>query len=75
MGVLPPRSIETEAAKHFQGTAAETLEQALRLGREALCLFLASQPAGTSEAQAPEILRRRKQMGRRPSHVLRGGAR
>ena len=72
MSVLPTRNIDSEAAKHFLGTPAERLEQALRLGRDAVRLFLATQPSGTSEVEAREILRRRKNAGRRPSRVLDG---
>jgi hypothetical protein len=70
MGVFPPRTLETEAAKHFAGTPAERFHEALRLGRKALRLFLAAQPPGTSEIEAREILRRRKHAGRRRSRVL-----
>jgi hypothetical protein len=72
MSFLPDRDLASEAAAHFQGTPAERFELALRLGREAVRLFLATQPAGTSEAAARDVLRRRKNTGRRPSKVLDG---
>jgi hypothetical protein len=64
------RDLANEAAKHFQGTPGERIAQALRLGEEALELFLAMQPDDMSRAEAREILRRNKHRGRRPSRVM-----
>ena len=72
MGEIPARDIAAEAAKHFHGTPAERLGEALRLGRESLRRFLATQPAGTTEEAARQITRHRKHAGRRPSRVLDG---
>jgi hypothetical protein len=72
MSLLPERDLASEASAHFRGTPAERFELALELGREAVRLFLATQPAGTDEETARDILRRRKNAGRRPSKVLDG---
>ena len=69
MSSLPDRDLASEAAKHFQGSPAERLELALRLGRESLALFLAAHPDLT-ESEARDVLRRNKQAGRRPSGVI-----
>lgn len=66
----PSRDLAGEISKHFKGTPEERLELALRLGRRAVELFLATQPPGTTEAQAREILRRNKHRGRRHSRVM-----
>ena len=71
MSVLPDRDLDSEAAKHFKGTPSERFELALRLGREALELFLAAHPK-MSRAAALEALRRQKHAGRRPSRVIDG---
>jgi hypothetical protein len=73
MGVLPDRNLQSEAAKHFKGTPAERLESALRLGREALVLYLAAHPEMT-ESEARKVLRRNKHAGRRPSRVMDGAS-
>jgi len=73
MARLPPRDLQAEIEKHFHGTPAERIETALRLGREALALFLATMPAGTSQEQARFIMQRNKNRGRRPSGVAGTG--
>lgn len=70
MAGLPTRDLAAEAAKHFRGTPGERMEAAMRLGREALDLFLATQPPGTSRQVARLILQRNKHRGRRPSVVI-----
>jgi hypothetical protein len=70
MAVFPARDLDQEVAKHFQGTPEERILLALRLGREALELFHATLPPGTSLDEAREILRRNKHRGRRPSAVM-----
>ena len=70
MALLPPRDLDQEVAKHFQGTPEERMLLALRLGQEALHLFHATLPAGTTLAEAREILRLNKQRGRQPSKVM-----
>lgn len=70
MSRFAQRDLASEAAKHFQGTPGERIIQAVRLGEEALTLFLAMQPGDMSRAEAREILRRNKHRGRRPSRVI-----
>ena len=70
MALLPPRDLDQEVAKHFQGTPEERMRLALRLGQEALKLLHATLPPGTTLAEAREILRLNKQRGRRPSKVM-----
>jgi hypothetical protein len=67
---LPARDLKAEAAKHFRGTPEERLLLAWRLGREALELFLATLPPGTTRADARRILERNKCRGRRPSRLM-----
>ena len=67
MARLPARDWNAEVEKHFRGSASERVAQALRLGREALELFLSTLPAGTSVEQARAILQRNKNRGRRRS--------
>ena len=71
MARLPRRDLVSEVAKHFGGTPGERVTAALRLGREALDLFLATQPAGVSRQVARRILQRNKNRGRQPSAVTR----
>jgi hypothetical protein len=71
MAQLPKRDLSAEAAKHFRGTPCERMETALRLGREALALFLGTRPPATSRQAAREILQHNKHRGRRPSAVTR----
>ena len=70
MSRLPARDLKTEASKHFKGTVEERLRRALRLGRDSLEIFLATQPPGTTRMEARAILRRNKQLGRRKSRVM-----
>ncbi len=67
---LPRRSIDDLVAKHFQGTPEQRVVQAWRLGREALEIFLATQPPGTTREEALRILRRNTHRGRRPSRAM-----
>ena len=75
MNIFPRRDLDQEASKHFQGTPQERLLLALRLGREALKLFMATLRPGTSEDEAQNMLRRLKHRGRRPSRVMDDGER
>jgi hypothetical protein len=70
MTELPERCLSTEVAKHFRGTPGSRIEAALRLGRNVLDLFLATQPPGTSRHAARLILQRNTHRGRRPSAVI-----
>ena len=70
MALLPPRDLQQEVDKHFHVTPGERMLLALRLGREALEVFHATLPPGTTLDEAREILRRNKQKGRRPSKVM-----
>jgi hypothetical protein len=70
MATMAPRTLEEEAAKHFQGTAASRLREARRLGRRALELFRASMPEGTSLREARSLLEAHKHHGRRRSRVI-----
>ncbi|MGH7787856.1 MAG: hypothetical protein ACRERC_13360 [Candidatus Binatia bacterium] len=69
MARLDERRLSAEATKHFHGTPAERMATAMRLGREVLALFLATQPTGTSRPLARQILQRNTHRGRRPSAV------
>lgn len=69
MARLPQRDLATEVAKHFRGTPGERIATAIRLGREALDLFLATQPVGMTRQAARRILQRNKNRGRQPSAV------
>ena len=71
MAEFPERDLSTEVAKQFRGTPAERIEVALRLGRDVLDLYLATQPPGISRQLARQILQRDKHSGRRPSAVTR----
>lgn len=66
---LPKRDLASEAAKHFRGSAEDRILEARRLGEEILDVFLASQPPGTTRAQARHTLQRNTHRGRRPSAV------
>ncbi len=68
--MLPPRDLAFERSKHFRGTPEERFLLALRLGREALDLYMAALPAGTSLAEARDRLRRNKHRGRRRSALM-----
>jgi len=70
MSTLTRRDLAREAAKHFHGAPEERIAQAVRLGRGAVKLFLATQPPGTTWAEAAEVLRRNTHRGRRPSAVM-----
>lgn len=70
MAQLQPRDLAAEVSKHFAGTPQERIHVALRLGTQAVDLFLATLPAGTPWAVAADTLRRNKHRGRRPSAVM-----
>jgi hypothetical protein len=70
MARLPRRDLVAEVAKHFRGTAEERVLLALDLGQQALDVFVAALPPGTTRSQAAAIARRNKQRGRRPSGVM-----
>jgi|MudIll2142460700_1097286.scaffolds.fasta_scaffold1195681_2 hypothetical protein len=67
---FPKRDLAAEVAKHFKGTPAERMALARRTGEQALQLFLATLPPGTTRAAALEIVRRNKHRGRRPSPLM-----
>lgn len=69
MASLPKRDLAAEAAKHFHGTAEERILECRRLGEAVLILFLASQPPGTTRAEARRTLQRNAHAGRRWSAV------
>ncbi len=68
--MLPPRDVAFELSKHFRHTPEERFVLALRLGREALDLYMAARPAGTSLSEARDQLRRNKHRGRRSSALM-----
>ena len=70
MATFPPRDLHAEVAKHFHGSPEQRILTALRLGEEALTLFLASLPPGTQREQARRIMQRNKSRGRRASAVM-----
>jgi hypothetical protein len=70
MAMFPPRDLEAEVRKYFSGTAEEPILTALRLGQEALDLFLATLPPGTSRERARSLMQRNTHPGHRPSRVL-----
>ena len=61
------RTLDSEAAKFFKGTAEERMRAALEGGELALQLYLATQPPGTSREEARLRLQRAAHAGRRPS--------
>lgn len=67
---LPPRDLQAEVARHFHGTPESRILLAWRLGREALDLFHATLPPGTSRAEARRIMQRNTRRGRRPSRAF-----
>lgn len=67
---LPPRDLRAEVTRHFRGTPESRILQAWRLGREALDLFLATLPPGTSRAEARRLMQRNTHRGRRPSRAF-----
>lgn len=70
MARLPPRDRCAEVAKHFHGTPANRVLAVLRLGEDALDLFLATLPAGTSRADARALMQRNRHRGRQRSAVI-----
>ncbi len=69
MAKLGARDLSAEIGKHFAGTPLQRLRAALRLGEEAVDLFLATLPAGTTRRQARAIMQRNRHRGRRRSKV------
>jgi hypothetical protein len=67
---LPPRDLRAEISRQFRGTPEKRILQAWRLGREALDLFLATLPPGTSRAEARRLMQRNTHRGRRPSRAF-----
>jgi hypothetical protein len=61
------RTIDSEAARFFKGTAEERMRAALDSGKLALQLYLAAQPPGTTVEEARRRLQRAAHAGRRPS--------
>ena len=74
MGVFPRRDLRAEAHKHFHGNAEQRILTALRLGQEALDLYLTRLPAGTTRAEARRAMQRNTHRGRVPSAVTGAGA-
>ena len=70
MAQLPRRDLNDEVAKHFHGTPEQRILESIRLGRQALDIFLATLPPGTTLAQARALAQRNKHRGRRPSPVM-----
>ena len=70
MAMFPPRNLEAEVRKYFSGTPGERIVAALRLGQEALDLFLATLPPGTSRERARRLMQGNTHRGRRPSRVV-----
>lgn len=71
MAKLPRRDLRAELAKHGWGTPTSRVDAALRLGEEALDLYLATLPARTRRAEARARMQRTAHPGRRPSGVMR----
>jgi len=71
MAKLPPRDLRAEAAKHSAGTSARRALAALRLGEQALELFVATLPAGTDRAEARVRMQRNRHRGRQRSSAIR----
>jgi hypothetical protein len=69
---IRPRTIDSEAARHFRGTAEERMRAAFIAGELALQLYLAGQPPGTSIEVARRRLQRAAHAGRRPSRCMDG---
>jgi len=61
------RTLDSEAARHFKGTAEDRIRAALEAGDLALHLYLATQPPGTSLEEARRRLQAAAHAGRRPS--------
>jgi hypothetical protein len=73
MSALPPRALQDEVAKHFQGTPAERIDTCLRLGDEVLDLYLATQSPGLDRTAARRALQGNSHRGRRPTAPLGRG--
>ena len=66
---LSARDLSEELGKHFAGTPDTRVRAALRLGEQALDLFLATLPRGTTRRRARTIMQRNRHPGRRRSKV------
>ena len=71
MARLARRDLSEEVRKHFAGTAQARVRTALRLGEQALDLFLGTLPPGTTRQRARVLLQRNRHPGRQPSRVAR----
>lgn len=69
MARLAARGLSEEVGKHFAGTPSARVETALRLGEQALDLFLAASPRGMTRRRARAIMQRNRHPGRRRSAV------
>jgi hypothetical protein len=69
------RDLQVERAKFFSGDPAERVETVLWLGEQALDLYLASLPRGTSRCEARARMQRHARFGRRRSAQATGGGR
>ena len=66
---LAERDLCEEVRKHFAGTAATRVAAALRLGEQALALFLATLPPGTTRREARAMMQRKRHPGRRRARL------
>lgn len=71
MAKLPPRDLRAELAEHGRGTPAQRVRDVLRIGEQALDLFLATLPEGTTRARARAMMQRNRHPGRRRSAAIR----
>jgi hypothetical protein len=69
MARLAERTLREELGKHFAGTADARVEAALRLGEQALDLFQATLPPGTTRQQARAMMQRNRHPGRRRARL------
>ena len=70
MTQLPARDLRAELERHFWGTPEQRVLAAVRLGEQALDVFLASQPPGTSRERARRLLQRNRNRGRHRSGAI-----
>jgi len=75
MAHLPARNLHAEVQRHFRGTPAQRILEALRLGEQVLDFFLATQPPGLSREHARRLLQRNRNRGRRRSAAVEALAR
>jgi hypothetical protein len=67
MGTTRRRDLRAELGKFFWGSPEARVEAVLWLGEQALDLYLASLPPGTSRCEARARMQRAAQYGRRRS--------